>query len=141
MCVCSFAVPFYPTQRGRKGFLETPFHLKHNGIPQRFSSCFPVRSTHLPPQARMEEQGVPCPAGRTATQLPSATKTIHPQFLHPSIHPPVSLQRLYCDKVFYILFDKIKFNFTHYFLRVLPRPCNEQLVQKQFFSDLKPQNV
>lgn len=94
MYVFCLRPPFTPHKGGRKSSLESPIHLKHNGTPQRFSSHFPVCPTHLPPQGRMEGQGVPCPAGPAATQLPSATETHPPPppIIHPSIHPPLSLQ-------------------------------------------------
>lgn len=69
MCVLQLPHPFYPTQRGRKSSPKSPIHLKHNGTPQRFSSRFHVCPTHIPPQGRMEGQGVPCPAGSAATPI------------------------------------------------------------------------
>lgn len=91
MCVCSVAAPLCPTQRGRKSSLESPIHLKHNGTPQRFSSCFPVCPTHLPPQGRMEGQpGVTLSCRLSSnSHLPPKLSLVYLRAVRPPAHPSI----------------------------------------------------
>lgn len=137
MCVCVFfCCPLLPHTKGQKRLSGDSYSSKAQWNPTEVFFLFPCPLHPSPPTGQDGRAGGTLSCRQNSNSAPICHQN-YPPPVSPSIHPPVSLQHLYWDKLFYILFDKIKFNFTHYFLS----PCNEQVVQKQFFFRFETSNV